>query len=177
MTTGYVILPVAAAETPDGSGSGNNPAALEPVVNSGTQTTNAPKVSYVTWLFDAATDEHLMFPFIIPGDYASGGTVRLKWSAKGTSGNAVWKAAVAQVTDGTTDLDSGNTLFDTVATSSADAAPGTVGITKESTITLAGSYTAGRLAVLMIGRDADNGSDTLAADAVLIGATFEYVTT
>lgn len=176
MTTGYVVLSVNAPDTPDGSGSGNASARPEGIVSSGTQTTNAPKASYTQWLFDKDADQHLMWTLIIPGDYASGGTLRLKWGSKATSGNVVWKAAVAQVTDSTTDLDSGNTVFDTVTTSTASAAPGTVGLVKESTITLTGSYTAGRLAVIMIGRDADNASDTSSNDAVLIGATLEYVT-
>lgn len=176
MGTGYVPLVLGAAETPDGSGSGNASARPEKVVGSGTQTTNAPKVTYLTWLFDPSTDQHLMFPFIIPGDYASGGVVRLKFGSKGTTNNVVWKAAVAQATDTTTDLDSGNTVFDTVTTSSATAVPGTVGQVTTATITLTGGYTANRQAILMIGRDADNGSDNSASDAVLVSATFEYTT-
>jgi hypothetical protein len=148
------------------------------IISSGTQTTNAPKASHVILLADGTTDEHWMWQFLMPGDYASGGTLRMVWESVSTSsGDVIAKAAVAQSTDGSTDLYTGNTLFDTVVTSSAIANPTTVGQTVSATLALTGSYTANRATIVMVGRDADNGSDTLnGVDIGLMVVTFEYVT-
>lgn len=174
VVVGRILLPLAAADTPDGSGTINASARPEKLVNSGTQTTNAPKFTMTRWLFDPSTDQHILFTFIMPADYTSGGTLRLKFSSKGTTNNVIWKGAVAQSTDSSTNIESTNTVFDTVTVSAATAVPGTIGQTKEVSFALTGSYAAGRLTQIMIGRDADNASDTSTSDAVLEGATFEY---
>lgn len=179
MATGRVILPIPGGVAPDQTGSINNAMAPKKIVNSGTQTTNAPKGSHVILLADGTTDEHWMWAFILPGDYASGGTIRaILESVNTTAGNVILKAAVASSTDGSTDMDSGNTIFDTVTVSAAIANPTTVGLTVSGTVTLTGSYTANRLVIVMVGRDADNASDTLnAIDVGLASVTFEYTTT
>lgn len=179
MATGYVTLPIPGGQAPDQSGSGNNAMAPSKKVNSGTQTTNAPKSTYVILLADSSTDEHWMWQFLMPGNYSSGGTLRVVLESVTTnSGNVILKAAVAQSTDGSTDNDTGNTVFDTVVTSSAAANPTTVGQTVSTTLTLTGSYTANRGTVVMIGRDADNGSDTLNSNDIGVKhVTFEYTTT
>lgn len=175
MTTGYVVLPIPGGQAPDASGSGNNPATPEVNISSGTQTTNSPKATQQWLLFDPATDEHWMWTFTLPGDYSSGGTVRLTWSTKGTSTNAVfWKSATAIGVVGTTDMDA--IVFDTVVTGSGNGAS-TQGITTQTTIALTmTNAAANRPIVLMVGRDADNASDTNASDAVLQAAVFEYTT-
>jgi hypothetical protein len=179
VATGYVILPIPGGIAPDQSGTINNGMAPTKKVNSGTQTTNAPKSSYCLLLADPTTDEHWMWPFVMPGDYASGGVLRVVLESVTTNaGNVILKAAVAQSTDGSTDNDSGNTVFDTVVTSAAIANPTTVGQTVSGTLTLTGSYTANRGTVIMLGRDADNGSDTLNSNDVGVKhVTFEYTTT
>ena len=142
-------------------------------MSSGSQTTNSPKASYVHLLFDPTTDEHWMWPFELPGDYVSGGTVRLKYTNKGTSANGVtWKAAAAIAVTGTTDLDA--IVFDTVVTTNSTPST-TTGIVTEATLTLTmTNAAANRQMVLMVGRDPDNASDTNASDMALVGATFEY---
>lgn len=146
------------------------------MISSGTQTTNSSKVTQVWLLFDPSTDEHWMWTFSIPGNYSSGGTIRLKFSTKSTStNNVVWKAAAAIIVTGTTDTDAA--VFDTVVTATG-AAASTQGVTTEVTLALTmTNAAAGRQITVMIGRDADNGSDNHTADAVLHTATFEYTTT
>lgn len=146
------------------------------IVNSGTQTTNAPKGTHVILLADGTTDESWMWSLILPGDYVSGGVLRVVLESVSTSsGNVILKGAVAQSTDGTTDMDTGNTIFDTVTLSAAVANPTTVGRTVSGTITLTGSYTANRYSIVMLGRDADNASDSLnAVDVGVAGVTLEY---
>jgi hypothetical protein len=171
-----MVVPIPGGQAPDGSGTINNPATPEVGISSGTQTTNSPKSTQQWLLFDPATDEHWMWTFHLPGDYSSGGTVRLTWSTKGTSTNAVfWKAAIAIAIVGTTDFDA--IVFDTVVTGSGNGAA-TQGITTQTTVALTmTNAAANRACVLMIGRDADNASDTNASDAVLHAVMFEYTGT
>lgn len=175
MATGRIILPIPGGLAPDGSGTGNNAAAPGVVVSGGTQTTNSPKATYHYLAFDPTTDEHWLWAFELPGDYASGGTLRLKFTNAGTSTNGVtWKAATAIAVSGTTDLDA--IVFDTVVT--ANATPNaTTGVPVEATLTLTmTNASANRQMVLMVGRDPDNASDTNASDMRLVGATLEYTT-
>jgi|SRR6185369_6735344 len=176
MTTGHVVLPIPGGVAPDGSGTGNNPATPEMMVSSGTQTTNSAKASTVWLLFDPSTDEHWLWDFTLPSDYSSGGTLRLTWATKGTSTNAVfWKGAAAIGVVGTTDMDA--IVFDTVVTGSGNG-NATQGVTTQTTLALTmTNAAANRPIIIMVGRDADNASDTNASDACLIAATFEYTTT
>lgn len=176
MATGVIVLSIPGGVAPDGSGSGNAPARPEKVVSSGTQTTNSSKASYVHLLFDPATDQHWMWVFTLPTDYASGGTLRLTWATKGTSTNAVyWKGATVCGTVGTTDMDA--SVFDTVVTGNG-AGASTQGVTTQTTLALTMTGAAANVPIIvMIGRDADNASDTNASDACLLAATFEYTTT
>jgi len=176
MTTGYVTLPIPGGIAPDGSGTVNIAATPEVMISSGTQTTNSPKVTRIWLLMDPTTDEAWMWSFTLPGDYASGGTIRATFSTKGTSANGITlKGAAAIQVTGTTDSDAA--VFDTVVT--ANGTPSTTqGI--QTQITLALTMTnaaANRPCVLMLGRDPDNASDTNANDLCLQEATFEYTTT
>lgn len=177
--TRRLVLPINGGVAPDGSGSGNNPATPEKKVSSGSQTSNTPKVTYVQLLFDASTDEHWMWQFPLPGDYASGGTIRLTFGSKGTTNNVVWKAGIVAAEPGSTDMTAA--VFVAADVSAATAVPGTVGQVTETTITLTttGLDTSGGsdMVVLFVGRDADNGSDNSASDAVLVGVVFEYTAT
>lgn len=176
MTTGYIPLPIPGGFPPDGSGTTNNAAQPEKIISSGTQTTNAPKLSYFGLLFDPTTDEHWMWDFILPGDYASGGTLRLLYSNKGTSTNGVtWKGATGIMVVGTTDKDAA--VFDTVVT--ANSTPNaTTGITTQATLTLTMTNAVANAPItIMVGRDPDNASDTNTSDMRLEEVTFEYTTT
>lgn len=177
MATGTVVLPIPGGIAPDGSGTVNNPARPEINISSAGQTSNAPKVTTFWLLFAGATaDEHWEWQFQLPGDYASGGTLRLKWGTKSTSTNGVtWKAATAINVTGTTDQDA--VAYDTVVTANGTPSA-TQGILTETTLTLTmTNAAANRLINIMIGRDQDNGSDTNTNDACLVAASFEYTTT
>lgn len=177
MATGEVILPIPGGIAPDGSGTVNNPARPEINISSAGQTTNAAKVTTFWLLFAGATaDEHWEWQFQLPQNYASGGTLRLKWATKGTSTNTVtWKAATACIVTGTTDQDA--VAYDTVVTANGTPSA-TQGVVSETTLTLTmTNAAAGRAINIMIGRDQDNASDTNTNDACLIAATFEYTTT
>lgn len=175
MATASVILPVVAGISPDGSGTGNNPATPEKVISSGAQTSNTPKLSYYHLLFDQSTDEHWMWSFRLPSDYASGGAVVLTWGAKVTTGNVIWKTGINSIDPSAEDADAA--VFNAADLSSATAVPGTTEHLKETSISLTVTgLAAGELVILFVGRDADNGSDTAAGDATLAAVTFTYTT-
>ena len=173
MATVTIPLPIPGGLAPDSSGSGNVPATPTMVVSSGTQTTNTPKVSYVTLLFDQSTDEHWMWQFHMPGDYVSGGTIHLVWGAAVTTGDVVWKAGIEIATASSTDLDAA--IFNAADAAAASTVPGTVGQVKETTIALTMTGAGADLAcVVFVGRDADAGGDTAAGDAALFAAALSY---
>lgn len=162
------------ATMPDGTGTTNYPPEITRDVSTGSPPTNAPKVVRTVAKFDPGTDEHLLWFFLLPPDYVSGGTVRLKWKAAAAgAGNVIWKGSAVAITDGVTQ--DNTIIFNTVALAAASAAPGTAGFTKEATIALPTTgFAASRMIAVMLGRDADNAGDTLAVDAVLMRARFEY---
>lgn len=168
---GYIILPLAGAILPDGSGTGNNPPQPLRVVSSGSQTSNAPKVTNVEWSFDAAADEALIWSFLVPSNYGSGGTIRGRYRmASATTGMVVWKASEAGAEQSSEVADA--LSFDAPSTVSS-AVAGTLGQIKEFEIEV-GVWAAGALQFLMLGRDADDVGDTATGDAILVGAVFEY---
>lgn len=173
MATSRLLLPVPGGFPPDGSGSGNMMARPAKIVSSGTQTANTPKVSYYELLFDQSTDQHWMWAFPLPADYVSDGTLRFLWGAKVTTGNVIWKAGLVAGEPSSADMDAA--VFVAADLTAATAVPGTVGQFKESTITLTVTgLDAGDVVVVLLGRDADNGSDTAAGDACCLGPIFEY---
>lgn len=173
MPTGVVGL-FPGGHAPDGSGSGNNSAAIQYAASGGSQTANTPKASQLSLRFDDATDEHWLFQFKIPADYVSGGVLRGKCKfISATTGNAIMKAGQVTTIDSSTDDDA--LVFVAGDLSAAIAAPGTQGQVKEFTVTLtATNMAAGRKCEMFIGRDADNGSDTASGDLQLLTLDFEY---
>jgi hypothetical protein len=125
--------------------------------------------------FDQSTDEFAQWTVVMPDSY-TGGTITAAfiWTANSTSTNSVvWGLQGRAYADGDaidatwgtaqTVTDANGASAYTVRISSATAA-----------ITLAGSPAGGQLVQLRAYRDADNGSDTLAADARLIAVKIEY---
>jgi hypothetical protein len=172
-----VTLRIEAATPPDGTGTINNPPEIIREVSTGTQTANTPKVTrtYAKFGDDTIGDQHLEWGFMMPSNWASGGTIRLKWKAADgiTSGNVIWKAAASVTTDSSTDDDA--SVFNAAVLGAASAAPATQGQSKEVTIALnTTGFAANRWITVFIGRDADNASDTLVGNAILMGAQFEY---
>ena len=175
MATGYLQLFPGGCAT-DGSGSGNNTAALSYEVSTGTQTTNTPKATQLKLLFDATTDEHWCFTFAIPGDYSSGGTLRgVAKFTSATTNNAIMKAGQVTSVDASTDDDA--VVYAAADVSGSIAAPGTQGQTVTFTIALtATNMAASRKCALFIGRDPDNASDTATGDLELLTLVLEYTT-
>ena len=133
--------------------------------------TNAPAAG---WGFDAATDEQIFFEFIATA-YTSGNvTVEIDWYADtATSGNVVWTAAIAAVSPG----DATDWETDAFATASTvtDAAGAGQYIQRASVaVSNLDSLAAGDRVRMKVTRDANNASDTMAGDAILVGALISY---
>jgi len=176
MATGFLSL-FPGGIAPDGSGSGNNTAALSYEVSAAAQTANTPKASQLKLLFDGAIDEHWLFACLLPSNYASGGTLRgkVKFTSAG-AGTAIMKAGQVSTVDSSTDDDA--LAFAAGDLSAAIPAPGTQGQTVEFTIALtATNMAANRKMVFFVGRDPDHASDTIATDLELVALNFEYTTT
>lgn len=176
MATSRLVLPIPGGTNTDGTAD-NVPATPIKVLSAAAATANTPKVYLAGLAFDQTTDEHWLWQFPLPGDYVSGGTLKLTWGSAVASGNVIWKAAVMLAEPASTDMDTSG-VFLGPDLSSATAVPGTIGQFKEDSITLTmtGADVSGGadLVVLFIGRDAGNASDTAAGDAYLWGACFEY---
>lgn len=131
--------------------------------------TNIPVSGYA---FDAAAIESLFFRFRA-SDYTSGDVaVSLDWYADSAStGDVVWGAQLAAITPDTDTQDVETDGLPTVTTVT-DSHLGTTGQRlHRCTITLTGaaldSLAAQDHAVLCVTRQASNGADTMAGDAVL----------
>lgn len=174
MATGTIQCPVSAAIPPDGSASNAAPG-LSRI--QGTET--SPKKHFLVAQFDAATDEHLWWTFRMPSDYASAPVAKLLWMTNTASANnVIWVGRLGAVTPA--DADTPVEHAEATANSTTTAGNATEArrlIETSITLTNADSLAAGDLVFLLIHRDADNGSDTLAADAELINVVIEYTTT
>lgn len=126
---------------------------------------------------DAATDQTIQLMFALPSNYASGGTLSFKFSGV-SSGNVIWKTAYALIHPASeaTPTAWSAASFGTVSTTTAAAASNT-GYMKEVSIDLGvtGAHGGDLLAVLL-GRDADNVSDTAAACSFLEPWLLTYTT-
>ncbi len=116
--------------------------------------------------FDAATDEGFYRTFKLPDDWAGSIDLDLRWRAAAITGDVVWAVQTACIAVGETDDPSLNTA-DTVT----DTAAGTTQQTNEASFTgiTTTGCAAGELLRLKVFRDADNGSDDMAGDALGIG--------
>lgn len=168
--TSYPILYPSDATFPDASGSGNSPATLETVVAGAAVVGNVPKVTYVQALFDPSTDEHLLWAFPLPTTFTDTLTFTLYWGAKVTTGNVVWKVSVSGGVSGNPAIfDFGGASFQIPVLSAAVAVPPSVGRFTTTEITITPFLgVAGKPFIVMVGRDADNGSDTASGDATLL---------
>jgi hypothetical protein len=171
MATGVINLPIGAAVLPDGSASNAAPA-IQRVKSSAA----APTPYFLQAAFDAATEEQLLWPLVVPADY--GGTPVLNLLFKmlsASTGDVIVEGRVAAVTAGdATDVDA--KALDAANTSAAVAVPGTVGHLAAITLALtnADSLADGDLAVVYLARDATNAADTAAGDLELVGVALSY---
>jgi hypothetical protein len=173
MPTSGIALPIPAPILPDNTGSGNSPAAWEKVVSTGSQPANAPKLTFYQHIFRPSTDDHVIWQFLIPGNWLSGGTLRFAWACRGTSNNIVWKASTKVIVPDVTDSDAA--VYNTVVKTAAQGVPGTIGQVKVTTLALdVTDFAINRPLNIFFGRDADDGSDNSSSDGLLIAASFEY---
>lgn len=122
--------------------------------------------------FDAATDESAVFSGVMPRHYSAGGvTVKLHVSADGiTTGNYIFDVSFERIGDGQQDVDSDG--FAAVQSLAATAVPATDGHVDIVSIPFTNgaqmdSIAVGELFRIKVTRDANNGSDTAAADIQL----------
>lgn len=128
--------------------------------------------------YDAAADEAAFWE-LRAVQYASGNvTVTLDWYADtATSGNIVWAVQLAAITP---DTDSQDVETKALATANTvtDSHLGTTGQRlHRATVTVSNldSLAAEDAVWIRIARDADNASDTMTGDAILVGATVSYL--
>lgn len=124
------------------------------------------------WSCDDTTDEVVYsIPLVMPEHYADGGvTLEIEnRAASATSGNFINKAAFSR--EAGQDADSDGFAAENV--SSATATNGTSGVPTTATVTFTDgadmdSVKAGDPFRLMVGRDADNASDTMSGDLEIV---------
>ncbi len=122
--------------------------------------------------FDSGTAESAVFSGVMPRNYAgtTGVTVYIHWSADGvTTGDVIWDVSFERIGDGQQDTDADGFA---AVNSVTDTAPATDGHVTIANVTFTDgadmdSVAVGELYRIKLTRDADNVSDTLAADAQL----------
>lgn len=174
MAIGIINLPIGAATLPDGSASNAAPG-IQVVKSSAA----APTPYFLQAVFDAATEEQLMWSLVIPADYASAPVLKVVFKmASAITGDVVIEGRIAAVSDGdATDVDAN--AFATANTGAAVTVPGTAGHMAIISLALTNddSLAANDFAVVYLARDAANGSDTAAGDMEVVGVTFSYTAT
>lgn len=175
MATGTVVLPIGAGMPPDGSATN-----LAPAIQRVKSSASAPAPYFLQAAMDAAQEEHLIWSFRMPADYASGPVVKIQFKmASATTGNVVMNSRIAAITPGdATDADA--KAWATVNASAATAVPATTaGKVGEISITMtnADSLAAGDFVALSVSRDGASGSDTATGDLELIAVALTYTTT
>lgn len=143
----------------------------------GTVESTTNKVMLKTLDFDASTAEYAQFSVRMPKSWNEGTiTAAFTWTANSTSTNsAIWGIQGVALSDD----DAIDTAFGTAQTVT-DANKSTaydVNITAATgAVTIAGTPAAEDWVVFQVYRDATNGSDNLAVDALLIGVTLYFTT-
>lgn len=128
-------------------------------------------------LFDATTDESIIYQFVIPNNYSSTPLLKIQYSmASATSSTVEWEGAIMCVTPGDS-ADINTASFANGATTS-ETVPGTAGYESQVTISLTDdSCAAGDTAIIYISTDANDGTnDAATGDRELINAWFTYTT-
>lgn len=124
------------------------------------------------YAFDAAADEAVTITWEIPANWASGTDVNvyLHYAANATSGASVWNLTYNSLSEGEDTAAAGTTV---AVTDTTNATANYLNITTALAMANAG-LAAGDFVTLKILRDADNAADTLAVDAILLGAEIIY---
>lgn len=176
MATATIPLNPESAVLPDGS-TNNAAPAYNRRQSSFAAGANAPKVHFLTLLFDPSTDEHCFFKFRMPSDYASGPVFKLQWMANATSNAVVWVCKVGAVTpsDADTPIEHAQAA-DNSATTNVNTTEANRLVETSITLTNADSVVAGDLVLLTVFRDATAAGDTCTVDAEFVAGALEYTT-
>jgi hypothetical protein len=168
----WLDLDLTSGSMPDGTHVDNQTPEPSLYISTASITSNTGKIQIPRLGFDFGTDEVWSWVFMLPQGYSSGGTLYLTWNAVATTGDVIWKAAT-KIYTASTDLAA---AFNAADLFSASTVAGTslrfVSTSKALTMTDAAG---GLFMALLIGRDANNASDTMSGDAFLVGAQFECV--
>lgn len=176
MATASIILTPGSAILPDGSTDN-----IAPAMKVKKAALSGADVHSLVLGFDGAGSVHesCYWGFPMPGDYSSGGTLKIWGTINSTTGNvARMQAQVSAVTAADADtieqhaLSTAATVDVTANTTEADRLLGPSSITLNMDSAAAGDFITIRLF-----RDPANGSDTHTTDYDLRGAVFEYTTT
>lgn len=126
------------------------------------------------WIFnDTSTRLELYSGFTVPKNYVGTAKVIIVWTTSATTGNAVWDFDYRAV--GGNDAESLDQTTQDETVTVTDAAPGAAYRRLETSITLtAGNFAADDTVEYLIARDGADGSETLAAAAILWDVYFEY---
>jgi hypothetical protein len=153
------------ATVPDASGN------VWPELASLTQTND--RYPQIVWRFkDSATKDTLGGTFIVPQNYVGTAKVYVYWTSTATSGNVVWGFDYTSI--GGDDAESLDPSADQESLTVTDAAPTASQRLLQASVTLtAGNLAGGDLLQFIVSR-VGTGADTMAADAVLYAAVFEY---
>jgi len=131
--------------------------------------TNKQNLDYLA--FDAGTQEYAQASFDWPSGYTTF-TATFYWKASSGSGDVVWRAAARSYADGDS-LDqafgTAQSVTDTLSSANTNRAS-----SPTAAVTPSGTVAAGNFSILQIDRDATNGSDTLAVDALLSGVRLVF---
>jgi hypothetical protein len=140
----------------------------------GSSETTTNKIMVATLDFDQSTDEFAQFRYRMPKSWnESTVTMTFQWTAT-TTGDVVWGAQAVAISNDDA-MDSAFGTAQTV-TDGVTAANDYMESAATSAITIGGTPAEGDLVVFQVYRDADNGSDTLAADAKLLGVVLTITT-
>ena len=177
MATGTIILWPGPLTNPDGT-TNNGFSRSQRAKSSGTPPTNGTNLFLDELLWSDTQDDHALFVFPMPPDYASGGTVYIQWKrASGTgAADVVLKSSVAALTAGAGEVPNTKVM---AAVSTVTTAAGTTSqALVQSTMTPNMDSAAARdLVAIMVGRDRDNAADTLTGVDVQVTAVWlEYTT-
>lgn len=140
----------------------------------GSSETATNKIMVESLDFDQSTDEFAQFQIAMPKSWNEGTvTAKFIWTAT-TTGDVVWGIQGIALSDDDI-LDSAFGTAQTV-TDSVTAANDVMHSAFTSAMTIGGTPAERDLVVFQVYRDADNGSDTLAADAKLLAVVVQVTT-
>jgi len=122
---------------------------------------------------DTATRIALHGGFTVPKNYVGGAKLLIYWTSTATSGNVAWDVDYRAITgDDAESLDQAGSQESATVT---DAAPTAAHRLLIASITLtAGNFVADDFVEFTLFRDGADGADTMAADALVFDALFEY---